>query len=203
MESTHTFITIVSGYPRSGTSLMMQMLEAGGLPVLRDEKYRPADERNPRGYYEIKAALKLGAEGQTTDWVAGAQGKAVKVIAYQLRFLPPEFTYRVVFMRRRIAEILASSGEFKLPGSEIKLLRADSPLSEREKILAYKTEYVIYEAWLMKQKHLPALFVNYNDLIDNPAAPVARLRDFLGLPLDADAMLAAIDPALYRNRAQG
>ncbi|MCI0475155.1 MAG: sulfotransferase, partial [Anaerolineales bacterium] len=152
--------------------------------------------RNPRGYYEIQAAMELGKEGQPTDWVADARGKAVKVIAYQLRHLPPEFSYRVIFMRRRIAEILASSGEFKM-------LREDSPLSEREKILAYKTEYVMYEAWLMKQKHLPALVVNYNDLIDNPAAPVARVRDFLGVPLDADQMLAAIDPALYRNRAQG
>ncbi len=143
------FITIVTGYPRSGTSLMMQMLEAGGLPVLRDDAFRPPDERNPRGYYEIEAALKLGAEGQTTDWVAGAQGKAVKIIAYQLRFLPPEFAYRVVFMRRRVAEVLASSGEFKL-------LREDSPLTEREKMLSYKTEYVVYEAWLMKQAHLPA-----------------------------------------------
>lgn len=193
MESTHTFITIVSGYPRSGTSLMMQMLEAGGLPVLRDDAFRPADERNPRGYYEIEAATKLGAEGQTTDWVAGAQGKAVKVIAYQLHFLPLQFDYRVLFMRRRIAEVLASSGKFPL-------LRQDSPLTEREKIMSYKTEYVVYEAWLMKQAHLPALFVNYNDLLDAPAAPVARICEFLGLPLDAEQMIAAIDPALYRNR---
>ena len=193
MESIHPFITIVSGYPRSGTSLMMQMLEAGGMPVLRDEKYRPADERNPRGYYEIREALGLGAEGQTTDWVAGAQGKAVKVIAYQLRFLPPEFNYKVIFMRRRIAEVLASSGKFKL-------LREDSPLSEREKIMAYKTEYVVYEAWLMKQPHLPPLFVDYNDLLESPGAPVARIREFLDLPLDVDRMIAAIDPMLYRNR---
>ena len=195
MESNHSFITIVSGYPRSGTSLMMQLLEAGGLPVLRDDNYRPADERNPRGYYEIKDALSLGGEGQTSDWVAGAQGKAVKVIAYQLRFLPPEFEYRVVFMRRRIDEVLASSGKFSL-------LREDSPLSEREKILAFKTEYVLYEAWLMKQPHLPALFVNYGDLMDCPGPPVVRIRDFIGLPLDASLMIAAIDPALYRNRVQ-
>ena len=193
MESNHSFITIVSGYPRSGTSLMMQLLEAGGLPVLRDDNYRPADERNPRGYYEIAAAMSLGAAGQTTDWVAGAQSKGVKVIAWQLRFLPPEFTYRVVFMRRRVAEVLASSGKYPL-------LRQDSPLTEREKMLSYKTEYVVYEAWLMQQAHLPALFVNYNDLLDAPAAPVARIREFLGLPLDADRMIAAIDPALYRNR---
>ena len=196
MESNHTFITIVSGYPRSGTSLMMQMLEAGGLPVLCDDQFRPADERNPRGYYEIETAMKLGAEGQTTDWVAEARGKAVKVIAYQLKFLPTAYDYRVIFMRRKIAEILASSGKFPL-------LRPDSPLTEREKIMSYKTEYVVYEAWLMKQKHLPALFVNYNDLIDQPAAPVARVCDFLGLPLDAEKMRAAIDPALYRNRNKG
>ena len=171
----------------------MQMLEAGGLPVLRDDKFRPADERNPRGYYEIKAALSLGAAGQTTDWVADAQGKAVKVIAFQLRHLPTEFKYRVIFMRRRIAEVLASSGKFKL-------LREDSPLSERQKIMAYKTEYVLYEAWLLKQAHMPALFVNYNDLLDSPAAPVAHLRAFLDLPLDVEQMLAVIDPALYRNR---
>jgi hypothetical protein len=191
--STHSFITVVSGYPRSGTSLMMQMLEAGGLPVLRDEAFRPADERNPRGYYETKAALNLSADRQTTDWVAGAPGKAVKVIAYQLRFLPPEFNYHVIFMRRRIAEVLASSGKFKL-------LREDSPLSESEKMMSFKTEYVVYEAWLMKQPHLPALFVYYNDLMDGPAAPVTRIRELLGLSLDADKMVAVIDPALYRNR---
>ena len=194
MASTHSFITVVSGYHRSGTSLMMQMLAAGGLPVLRDEAFHPADECNPRGYYEIKASLNLGAEGQTTDWVDEAQGQAVKVFAYQLRFLPTAFNYRIIFMRRRIAEVLASSGKFKL-------LLEDSPLSERQKIMAYKTEYVMYEAWLMKQAHLAALFVNYNDLIDCPAAPVARIREFLALPLDADLMMAAIDPALYRNRA--
>ena len=195
MESAPSFITIVSGYPRSGTSLMMQMLEAGGMSVLSDDAYRPADERNPRGYYEIKAALSLGREGQTSDWVAGAQGKAVKVIAYQLRFLPPEFNCRVVFMRRRVDEVLASSGKFEL-------LRADSPLSDREKILAFKTEYVLYEAWLMKQPHLPALFVNYNDLMDCPGPPVARICEFLDLPLDPEQMIAAIDPALYRNRVK-
>jgi hypothetical protein len=172
---------------------MMQMLEAGGLPVLVDEAFSSADEHNPRGYYEIEAVSKLGAERQTGDWLAGAQGKAVKVFAPELRFLPPEFNYRVVFMRRRIAEVLASSGKFKL-------LREDSPLSEREKIMSFKTEYVVYEAWLMKQPHLLAIFISYNDLIASPAALVARIREFLGLPLDAHQMIAAIDPALYRSR---
>ena len=195
--SARPFVTVVSGYPRSGTSLMMQMLEAGGLPVLRDEAFRPADERNPRDYYEIREALSLGAEGQTTDWVAGARGKAVKVIAYQLQYLPPDHDYRVVFMRRRIAEVPASRGE-------LQMLRTDSPLSEPEKVMAYKTEHALYEAWLLRPTHMPAVFVSYNDLLTDAAGPVAEICAFLdtppAAPLQAERMIAAIDPALYRNR---
>ncbi len=194
MQDSSPFITVVSGYPRSGTSMMMQMLHAGGLPALYSESFRPADERNPRGYYELEAALKMGSQDQTTDWVAEARGKAVKVIAYQLKYLPAEFDYRIIFMRRRVADVIASSGDFKL-------LNKESPLSEQEKLLAYKTEYVIYEAWLLKQRRLPSLFLSYNDLLESPAAPVARICHFLGLPLDAEKMIAAIDPALYRNRS--
>jgi hypothetical protein len=115
------------------------------------------------------------------------------VIAPALRRLPPEHAYKVIFMRRRIEEIIASH-------AKANALREESSLSEREKILAFKTEYVVYEAWLMKQTHMPALFVNYNDLMDSPAAPVARIQEFLEIPLDAGKMIAAIDPALYRNR---
>ncbi len=109
------------------------------MPVLRDDGYWPPDDRNPRGFYEIEAALPLGSPEQSTDWLADARGKAVKVIAYQLKYLPAEYAYRLIFMRRNIREILMSSGKFPL-------LRTDSPLSEREQILAYKTEYVVYEA---------------------------------------------------------
>jgi hypothetical protein len=193
VESTHSFITIVSGYPRSGTSLMMQMLEAGGLPVLRDEAFRPANGHNPRGFYEIADTLWLSRPGCSTAWLAGALGQAVKVFAPFLLYVPHEYAYKVIFMRRRIAEIIASH-------AKANALRENSPLSVRQQIMAFKTEYVVYEAWLMKQAHMPALFVNYNDLMDYPTAPVARIREFLGLPLDADRMIAAIDPALYRNR---
>jgi len=79
-------------------------------------------------------------------------------------------------------------------------LREDSPLSEREKILAYKTEYVLYEAWLMRQAHLPVIFINYNDLLTDPAVPVSYLCTFLDVPLDPERMVAAIEPAFYRNR---
>jgi hypothetical protein len=196
MESTHSFITIVSGYPRSGTSLMMQILDAGGLPVLCDETFRPANEHNPRGYYEIKDAFQLSDPGHSTVWLAKAAGKAVKVITPNLPYLPPTYAYKVLFMRRRIAEIIASH-------AKANTLCNESLLSEHEKIMAFKTEYVVYEAWLIKQRHMSGLFVSYNDLINNPSELVTRIRKFLDLPLDADRMIAAIDPALYRNREAG
>jgi len=192
MDARNLFITVVSGYPRSGTSLMMQMLAAGGMSVLVDE-FRKADEHNPRGYFEYERALKLGGKDETTDWVTDAQGKAVKVIAYQLQHLPAAFDYRVIFMKRKIAEVLASWGKMGL-------VRTDVQLSEREQILGFKTEYAIYEARLVRQTNTQVLFIQYNDLLANPREQIARVRDFLGMPLDGEAMLAAIDPALYRNR---
>lgn len=187
------FITVVTGYPRSGTSLMMQCPAAGGMPVLVDE-YKKPDEHNPRGYCEFERALKLGGEGETTDWVADALGKAVKIIAYQLEYLPATYHYRAIFMRRRIREVLASS-------RKMGMLKENTNLSEREQILAFKTEYVVYEVQLQRQTNFAVLFVNYNDLLTDPLLPLGRVRDFLGVPLDLDAMTAVIDPALYRNRS--
>jgi hypothetical protein len=189
------FTIVVSGYPRSGTSLMMQMLAAGGLEVLIDDVHE-TDEHNPRGYYEFGPALSLGGEGQTTEWVAEAGGRAVKVLAYQLRYLPPGAEYRVVFMRRTIAEILAS-------WSKMGIKRPDCGLTEREQVLSFKTEYVVYEAELSRRSDMHALYVRYNDVIADPTGAAGRVADFLGLPLDVAAMATAVDPRLYRNRSSG
>ena len=99
------FITVVSGLPRSGTSMMMKMLEAGGIPPVTDE-LRTADEDNPKGYYEFER-VKAMDQGDTS-WVVGARGKVVKVISALLKHLPPGEQYRVVFVRRNMPEILAS-----------------------------------------------------------------------------------------------
>lgn len=191
MEPAPSFVTVVSGYPRSGTSLMMQMLAAGGLePVIDDA--RAADEHNPRGYYELQASLDLTAEA-ATEWVQTAVGKAVKVMAYQLKFLPPNLDYRVIFMRRVIAEVLAS-------WDKMGLTRRDCALSERERVLAFKTEYAVYEVELERMPHMRALYVPYNDVIADPAAQAASVRTFLNLPLDIKGMVEAVQPTLYRNR---
>lgn len=171
---------------------MMQMLAAGGVPVLTDD-FRRTDIHNPRGYFEYQPALNLGARNIPADWLANARGKAVKVMAYQLKYLPSGYEYKVVFMRRKIAEVLASC-------EKMKMLRPKPILSGPDQIMAFKTEYAIYEAALEKQPHLRALFVQYNDLLASPDALIVRICDFLGLPMNAEAMAAAIDPALYRNR---
>jgi hypothetical protein len=193
VDTAPAFVTVVSGYPRSGTSLMMQMLAAGGLDALVDDT-RPPDRHNPRGYYEFQPALAFGAPGADEGWLTAARGRAVKVMAYQLHYLPEGHDYRVVFMRRVIAEVLAS-------WDKMGLLRKDGELSERERVLAFKAEYAVYEARLEQQPGVRALFVQFNDVLGDPAAQAARVADFLGLPLDVAAMAGAVDPALYRNRA--
>lgn len=97
-------ITIVSGLPRSGTSMMMSMLEAGGMDVLTDG-IRGADEDNPRGYYEFERVKQIEHD---KGWLSDARGKAVKMVAALLKYLPPEYQYQVVFVRRNMDEVLAS-----------------------------------------------------------------------------------------------
>jgi hypothetical protein len=188
------FITVVSGYPRSGTSMMMRILEAGGLEVLKDDEFRPPSEHNPKGFYETERTLKLGAEGETTEWLPTVVGKAIKTIAYQLQHLPPEHTYKVIFMRRKVKEILASS-------RKMGLVRKDIELSERDQALSYITEFVFNEVWLMRQPNMEAIYINYNDILASPEEHLEQVRQFLGLPLDLEKMVVAVDPNLHRQRA--
>jgi hypothetical protein len=176
------FVTIVSGSPRDGTAMVMQMLMAGGLAVLVDDVHK-AGTPEPHGYYDYEPSLMLDVDDKTKQWVAGAHGKAVKVMPYQLQYLPPTVEYRVVFVCRRIAEILDSWTELGLPG-------VNSLLGEREAGQAPETEHA-FQARLLRQQHLPTVFVRYGDLIASPGTQAPRLVDFLGLPLDVSAMAAA------------
>src|SRR5437868_1127771 len=101
------FLTIVSGLPRSGTSMMMRMLEAGGMPVLTD-KVRSADEDNPNGYFEFEAVKRTK---QDASWLDDSGGRAVKMVYRLLYDLPVNRNYRVLFMRRNLKEVLASQRE--------------------------------------------------------------------------------------------
>ncbi len=181
---------IVSGLPRSGTSLMMQMLQAGGLEPLVDGE-RTADEDNPRGYLELEAVKRTDAD---PTWVDAARGKVVKVISQLLPTLPADRDYRVIFMRRQLDEVLASQREM--------LRRRGEPLDDddaamKDTLAAHVAEI---EMWLRDQPHVSALYVSYNRLVTDPAPQVARIRAFLSDALDPTAMTTALDPTLYRNR---
>lgn len=186
-------IIIVSGLPRSGTSMMMKMLDAGGIPPLTDE-IRAADTDNPRGYYEFERVKKL--DKGDTAWLAEAPGKAVKVISMLLKHLPPDYTYRVIFMQRHLEETLASQKRM--------LDHRDKPtdtVSDEELKTLFQKHLKQIEAWLASQPNLSVLYVNYNELLADPTEHVQQINRFLGGQLDEEKMIEVIDPKLYRQRA--
>lgn len=190
---TADFITVVSGVPRSGTSMMMRMLEAGGMPVLTDS-IRSADPDNPLGYYEFEPVKGL-ARGDTA-WISLAQGKAVKIISALIEHLPPDHHYRLVFMHRQIAEVIASQRKMLLNRGESPSKIGDQKLAEMlEKHLNRVT------SWLALQHNFTVLTVNYNQLVLDPLPQVLAVNRFLGDPLDVPQMCAVVNTSLYRNRS--
>jgi hypothetical protein len=182
-------IVIVSGLPRSGTSLMMQMLAGGGLEVLTDH-VRTADTDNPRGYYEFERVKKTKED---PSWLPEARGKAVKMVSQLLYDLPRTEHYRILFMERDLDETLASQ--------EKMLQRLGKPAAPREQIRQSFTLHLsrLHE-WLGRQPHMAVLRVSYNDLVGRPVEEAGRVREFLGGRVDVERMAEAVDPSLYRNR---
>lgn len=186
------FVTVVSGLPRSGTSMMMKMLEAGGIAPLTD-KIRTADDDNPKGYFEFERVKKM-PDGDTA-WVRDAQGKAVKVIAALLEYLPQDYTYKVLFMRRSMDEILASQKQM--------LIRSDKPtdeISDEKLAELYSKHLVKVENWVSQQPNIRVLNVDYNDLMQNPDPYPAKIQQFLDVEMDTKEMSGVVDPELYRQR---
>lgn len=185
------FLTIVSGLPRSGTSLMMRMLDVGGLPVLVDN-VREADVDNPRGYYEYEPVKQTKAD---PSWVAPAVGKVVKMVYLLLLDLPPGPEYRVVFMRRNIDEVLASQKAM------LDRLGKSSPLDDARMAALFRDQLAKFDAWIADRPNFRRLDVSYNQLVTDPAPLAAEVDRFLGGGLDVEAMSRVIDPSLYRNRS--
>lgn len=188
----HEFITIVSGLPRSGTSMMMRMLEAGGMDILTDA-IRVADESNPKGYYEYERVKKL-REGDTS-WLSHAEGKVVKVISFLLKDLPLNQTYKIIFMQRKMEEVLSSQKKMLQRRGEVTDDGTDLTLAASfEKHLRQTQE------WLKQQKDFRVYYVSYNDLLANPDSYIDAISQFLSIPLHSDRMREVIDKNLYRNR---
>jgi hypothetical protein len=184
-------VIVVSGLPRSGTSMMMKMLAEGGLPVVTDELRRPDDD-NPNGYYELEVVRQL-REGNSA-WIAGANGKAVKVISSLLEFLPPDYQYKIIFMERDSQETLASQKKMLDHRGQV------SRMSDAEMEQQFQQHLAAIKPWLVRQPNVELYSVNYNALIAEPASICAQIVSFLELPLDRERMLAVPDPQLYRNR---
>jgi len=188
-------LVIVSGLPRSGTSMMMKMLAAGGLPPLTDA-LREADTDNPDGYFEFERAKAL-TKGDI-GWLPLAQGKAVKVISALLPLLPDTYRYRVIFMERQMQEVLASQRKMLARRGE------RSPSVDDAAMAAVFAKHLAQTRSLLAQRpYIAVLTVHYRDVLADAPVQAARVRDFLQLPLDAEKMVAAVNEGLYRNRQVG
>lgn len=189
-----SFVTVVSGLPRSGTSMMMQMLEAGGMDVLYDDERR-ADRDNPRGYYELRRVKAL--PGGDAEWLDDAEGRAVKVVSALLRWLPRDRSYRVLFLERHLDEVLASQRRMldHRPGAY------DGSDEERLRE-AFRRHLAQVGRWLETRDNMAVHRVRHRALVTAPERELRAVADFLRLDLDLVAMTAVADPALYRNRAE-
>jgi tetratricopeptide (TPR) repeat protein len=185
------FVTVVTGLPRTGTSMMMQMLTAGGLPILTDGQ-RAADADNPRGYYEYKPTTRLRTE---RSWLKEAVGRGIKIVAQLLPFLPSEHQYRVIFMRRNLDEVLASQ-RIMLE----RLGRETASVLPEQLHAVFQQQIRQIELWLAKQLNVQTLFVDYEGVLQDSAATARAVNAFVGGNLKLNAMAAAVAPVLHRQR---
>jgi hypothetical protein len=191
MRTDPAAITVVTGIPRSGTSLLMQMLAAGGLPVLCDGVRAP-DADNPRGYFEFEPAKRIASDA---SWLARAEGGAVKIVHTLVPSLPSYRRYRVLLVRRRLDEVLASQRAMLARRGE-----PHDPAEDARLLPALRAQLARLERWLAAREDLAWLPVDHGELITDPKGQALRIAAFLGGGLDAAAMATCVDPGLYRQR---
>lgn len=186
-----SYITVVSGLPRSGTSMMMKMLEAGGIPPLQDG-LRTADPDNPKGYYEFERVKQL--DKGDVAWLDDARGKTVKIISALLVHLPPTHTYRVLLMQRDLDAVLASQAKM--------LARRGEPAAADDAALKpiFAQHLRQVEAWARNMPQVRLLHVDYAQLVQSPQDQLPAINQFLDGRLNIARMAAVADPTLHRNR---
>lgn len=184
-------IIIVSGLPRSGTSMMMRMLAEGGIPVITDELRRP-DSDNPKGYFEFETVRQM-SDGNVA-WLEDAEGKAVKVISALLEHLPSNHSYKIIFLERDVQEILASQRKMLMNRHEKEMGNEAEIEAQIQKHLS------AMKPWLVRQPNMEVLYVNYNALMTKPGPLCEQITEFLEVPLNQTRMLAVPDRHLWRNR---
>jgi hypothetical protein len=186
-------VTIVSGLPRSGTSMMMRMLDAGGVPALTDN-VRKADVDNPRGYYEYEPVKQTK---QDASWLEHAGGKVVKMVYRLLYDLPASCKYHVIFMKRRLEEVVASQDVMLTRRG-----RESGQMSQDKLIGLFQQQLAEFQQWVTQHPNFEVLYISYNDVLTNPAPIVQQLNEFLGGRLNTAEMMKVVEPELYRQRAK-
>jgi hypothetical protein len=192
MASDRNIVTIVSGLPRSGTSMMMRMVDAGGVTALTDN-IRRADEDNPRGYFEYEPVKKTKED---PSWLDHAGGRVVKMVYRLLYDLPPGREYRVIFMRRNLDEVVSSQDVMLSRRG-----RQSGDLSKEKLVGLFEQQLAEFDAWVAKHPNFKVLYVSYNDTLQDPAATVQGVNAFLGGQLDVANMSRVVEPILYRQRS--
>ena len=183
-------IVVVSGLPRSGTSMMMQMLDKGGLDILQDE-LREADISNPKGYYEYEPVKALYKDN---SWLAKARNMGVKIVAPLLKYLDGQYRYKVIFMNRDIHEVIQS---------QQKMLGKDDEVFPMHLCNQFQRLLKSVTGWQKIEPGVEILYINHRDVIQDPETVARKVAKFIGKPLDVEAMASVVDPELYRNKYKG
>jgi hypothetical protein len=189
-EALADVIVVVSGLPRSGTSLMMGMLQAGGVPLMNDGQ-RQADQDNPSGYFELEAVKRLNANA---DWLAGAMAKAVKIVVPLVFHLPARFKYRIIFMERDLDEVIASQTAM------LQRMGRQPMLAAEELKRAFERQLTRAREILTPNADRNIIFCQHRELLKHPRDIAVSIASFLGADLQIDAMVERVDPDLYRQR---
>jgi hypothetical protein len=187
-------VVVVSGIPRSGTSMMMGMLEAGGVEILTDG-IRKADEDNPKGYFEFEAVKEL-AKDKNKSWLEDAPGKAVKVVSELLKELPSGLLFKLIFINRNLEEVIASQNKM--------LVRRGEPPDagdDEKMMLLFERHLGKVNQWIDRQSHFEVIFLDYQKVLEDPTGQAEKIKAFLQRELDVTKMARVVDRELYRNRS--
>jgi hypothetical protein len=191
MADTKDSIVVVSGLPRSGTSMMMKMLVEGGMEAVIDN-IRTADEDNPKGYYELEKVKQLDKDN---SWIGECQGRVVKIISMLLKPLPTTYNYKIIFMRRKMEEILDSQRQMLVRRGQPTNTIADEKMAEM-----FNKHLKDIENLIATRPNMDCLYVSYNEVLENPLVNIENINDFLGGQLNRPAMLEVVDKTLHRQR---
>lgn len=186
-------VILVSGLPRSGTSMLMQMLEKGGMPIVSDQ-IRTPDEDNPKGYHELERVKELDKTAEKC-WLKDHRGQVIKIISFLLQDLPMDLNYKVIFMRRNLDEVLRSQNKMLERNGEKGTDASDDKMRRNYDLHLRKVYYK-----LNRTPNFRALYLDYAEVVSDPHREAARICKFLSKDLDVQAMASAVQSGLYRNR---